>query len=158
MFCKYCGKELSDEAIVCPGCGCLARDSYPEETPNVPPVAPVVSTVDVEAEKRARIKSGEKQAKLFSILAFIFLCVEFFFLCAHIADALQFLLGTIYYHDTGAAAVAFLFSWAALAMGITAFVCGVKIKWENAALRTITIFVFVASIVAFIIPIVFMSV
>ncbi len=27
MFCEHCGKELTDEAIVCPNCGC-ATDNY----------------------------------------------------------------------------------------------------------------------------------
>jgi len=26
-YCRYCGKEIADEAIVCPGCGC-ATDLY----------------------------------------------------------------------------------------------------------------------------------
>ncbi len=26
-FCKYCGKELLDEAILCPGCGCSTNDN-----------------------------------------------------------------------------------------------------------------------------------
>ena len=62
------------------------------------------------------------------------------------------------YHDEGGAVLAFLFAIAALAMGITAFVFGVKIKRQNVAMSTITVFVFVASIVAFIIPLVFAGV
>lgn len=27
MFCKKCGKEISDDAVVCPNCGC-ATDNY----------------------------------------------------------------------------------------------------------------------------------
>ncbi|MBP3327485.1 MAG: zinc ribbon domain-containing protein [Clostridia bacterium] len=26
MFCKTCGKEISDEAVVCPECGCLTHN------------------------------------------------------------------------------------------------------------------------------------
>ena len=26
MFCRYCGKELPDNAVVCTGCGCLANE------------------------------------------------------------------------------------------------------------------------------------
>ena len=25
-FCQYCGKELLDEAVICPGCGCSVQD------------------------------------------------------------------------------------------------------------------------------------
>ncbi len=26
MFCKICGKELNDQAVICPGCGCAVND------------------------------------------------------------------------------------------------------------------------------------
>lgn len=154
MFCKYCGKELSEQAIVCPGCGCLASASRPAETeaPMQVEQAPFIEQESAEG----KLVKNEKKAKIFSVLGFIFLCVEAFFLCAHIADALYCLLGRIAYHDEGGAVMAFLISWAALAMGITAFVFGIKIKKRNVALSTITIFVFVASIVGFIIPMVCM--
>lgn len=29
MYCKHCGKTLSDEAIVCPGCGHPTRQDHP---------------------------------------------------------------------------------------------------------------------------------
>ena len=153
MFCKYCGKELSAQAIVCPGCGCLARDSMPIEEKSAVETAPTV-----EETSGQQLKRMEKKAKLFSMLAFIFLCVEAFFLAIHIVDALQYIFGMVDYHDEGGAVFAFLFAIAALAMGITAFVFGVKIKRQNVAMSTITVFVFVASIVAFIIPLVFAGV
>ena len=34
-FCSKCGKELHDEAIICPGCGCAADDSI-KQTPMAP--------------------------------------------------------------------------------------------------------------------------
>lgn len=156
MFCKYCGKELTEHAVVCPGCGCLASDSAPTEHAVVPPVPAPLPVLDREGERIARLKSAEKKAKLFSILGFIFLCVEFFFLFMQIADILECVMGYYSYYDTSAAVIAWLFSWAALAMGITAFVCSSKIRRTNLALRTITVFVFTASIVTFIIPMAFM--
>lgn len=27
MYCSTCGKELRDEAVVCPGCGCMVRNA-----------------------------------------------------------------------------------------------------------------------------------
>ena len=29
MFCKKCGKELFDEAVICPQCGCATENSAP---------------------------------------------------------------------------------------------------------------------------------
>ena len=31
MFCKNCGKEICDEAVVCPNCGCLAKEQIAEK-------------------------------------------------------------------------------------------------------------------------------
>ena len=36
MFCKYCGKQLEDEALICPGCGRLMRLSVPAAPVSVP--------------------------------------------------------------------------------------------------------------------------
>ncbi|MBR5569766.1 MAG: zinc ribbon domain-containing protein [Oscillospiraceae bacterium] len=30
-YCQYCGKELLNEAIFCPGCGCAVQTTYPQE-------------------------------------------------------------------------------------------------------------------------------
>jgi len=27
MFCKKCGKEINDEAVVCVGCGCAVNET-----------------------------------------------------------------------------------------------------------------------------------
>ncbi len=35
MFCKICGKEINDNAVICPHCGCATGN----QTPNVP-IAP----------------------------------------------------------------------------------------------------------------------
>ena len=29
MFCKKCGKEIFDEAVICPQCGCATENSAP---------------------------------------------------------------------------------------------------------------------------------
>ena len=40
MFCSKCGKEIMDEAVICPGCGCpvagktLQQVGYEEDIPN----------------------------------------------------------------------------------------------------------------------------
>ncbi len=33
MYCQYCGKELADEAVVCPNCGC-ATDKFQAQKSN----------------------------------------------------------------------------------------------------------------------------
>ena len=31
MFCKHCGKEINDEAVVCVGCGCAVKSNVTNE-------------------------------------------------------------------------------------------------------------------------------
>ena len=38
MFCKYCGNELADNAVVCTKCGCLAVNLPVEEIPQTQPI------------------------------------------------------------------------------------------------------------------------
>lgn len=36
MFCKHCGKEINDNAVVCVHCGCAVSERYNEPDPNAP--------------------------------------------------------------------------------------------------------------------------
>lgn len=45
MFCMHCGKELSDQAAFCPGCG--NKVERPEAAPTPEPVAPAAPTAPV---------------------------------------------------------------------------------------------------------------
>lgn len=43
-FCRYCGKEIMDEAVICPACGCSVKKvADQEETPNIANYALVFS-------------------------------------------------------------------------------------------------------------------
>ena len=59
MFCKNCGKEISDNAYVCPSCGVLTK----EETKN--------NEIDIIAD-------CNKNANLFLIMMLIFGLIGFF--------------------------------------------------------------------------------
>lgn len=53
MFCSKCGKEIFDEAVVCPNCGCQTsnyKTQAPQENPT-PQTVPVQPSVDVEKNK-----------------------------------------------------------------------------------------------------------
>lgn len=148
MFCKNCGKELTEQAFACPECGCLARE-LPMEQPKE----------QAETNKQERIKNAEQKTKLFSILAFVFLCLTAFFVFAQISECLFSAYGddSYYEYDTSASVLAMLFSWAALAMGIISFVFSTRLKEKNPAMRTIACFVFIAGIIGFFIPIFFLG-
>ncbi len=40
MFCSKCGKEILDDAIICPGCGCATGNTLPNAKSNNPADAP----------------------------------------------------------------------------------------------------------------------
>ncbi len=44
-YCKHCGAELLDEAIVCPKCGCSAEENVPVQTVAVPKPGLTVSII-----------------------------------------------------------------------------------------------------------------
>ena len=43
MFCKNCGKELDDKAVICPGCG-VATDNFKKEPEQAAPPVTIINT------------------------------------------------------------------------------------------------------------------
>lgn len=44
-YCKHCGAELLDEAVVCPKCGCSVEENTPVQTAAVPKPGLTVSII-----------------------------------------------------------------------------------------------------------------
>ncbi len=57
MFCSKCGKELMDEAVICPGCGCPTINYYK----NPPAVGSSTATTSVAAEILEDQKATHKE-------------------------------------------------------------------------------------------------
>lgn len=53
-FCSQCGKEIMDEAVICPGCGCSTNDVY-------------------AAPKTVEVPKKAKTAQVFGILSILLL-------------------------------------------------------------------------------------
>lgn len=58
MFCSKCGKEIMDEAVVCPNCGC-ATNNY-----NSQQQQPVHTTVNTYSDDYLTIKQFSEQARI----------------------------------------------------------------------------------------------
>lgn len=160
MFCRYCGKELLDEAVVCPHCGCLVHeiktaqddsqtDSQADLQTDLQPVAQAVEQ-PVVSRKFYRLK------KIFSIVGTALSGVAL--LCTLFSMWLMLLAFASNDGNGGAIAFAilaiifwFYFSVAispfALASGILAFVFGGKTEKRGAFAVT----AFVLGIVAFVV-------
>ena len=163
MFCKYCGKELKDEAVVCTGCGCLAEKEVNAATAPVAiaPIELVMSEEELakkaEEERVTKLESHTKKAVTFSVLSFSFICATVFALCAQLNDFLYSIISSYGGYSSDGMAIALVFSFVALGMGITAFVFGRKIKKEKTGVALITTFLFIASIFAVVIPFFFLT-
>lgn len=64
MFCRHCGKQLADEAYVCPSCGGLIRP--------LPTVAPAPAVAAPQRKERL-----ERLSKIFTKIGIIFNAVAF---------------------------------------------------------------------------------
>ncbi len=60
MFCKYCGKEIDDRAVVCPNCG-RATDNYNNSV-----------NVNVNNTIEQKINPGDASSFGFAFLSFLF--------------------------------------------------------------------------------------
>lgn len=61
MFCKNCGKEIDDNALICPNCG-VATDKLQQDT---------ATTVTAEAPAAKKVNVCAILGLVFSILAFV---------------------------------------------------------------------------------------
>ena len=61
MFCKTCGKEVHDNAVICPYCGCALKE-MPTQTINV-----------------TNVTHQEKRTSLLGVLGFILALVSWFY-------------------------------------------------------------------------------
>ena len=52
MFCQTCGKEVNDQAVVCPNCGCALKDG-------------------VAVTENQSVQNEKKKANIFCILGFV---------------------------------------------------------------------------------------
>ncbi len=135
MFCKNCGNELSDNAYVCPKCGCLAG-----ETSEAKPVAVVEN------------ESNDKDKKQLLVRVFLILTIGFIFsalTCSILAVAAMDIYVTDYYVElyTNSAwtVIAFVDGLLALGFGIATFVLG--LKRADKLLKMMSIICFVLSII-----------
>ncbi|MBQ7949247.1 MAG: hypothetical protein IJ284_05740 [Clostridia bacterium] len=119
MFCKNCGKELCEQAYVCPDCGCLVG--------NVAKAREKTSIIQNENEKNGLLK-------IFLMISFACLCVAFmfaFFWMDAWEDAYVILTSSL--------------SFLALGAGIISFVFGLR-KETQESMKLISIFNFMACV------------
>ena len=132
MFCRICGKELHENAFVCPDCGCLVDDG-----------AKVKKSPKKETLTEAK---GDKALKSFLIVAFIFAMLSLTLTLASIiypefVDLIYSNFTARNFETSASAFPALIFGVVALSMSIVSFVLG--LKKEDGALKMIAILMFI---------------
>ena len=144
MFCRHCGKELLDEAVLCPNCGKMVKKASFSTQKNA--FGQVNQTSEQEkSEKRKTVFS-----KTFGVTATVFIWLS-------LAMTLSGIMEYVYSYQMGYSSPitefhvsAVFMGLIALGFGITSFVFGIKQK--NYAVKYISTIVFIASIFAVFIP------
>ncbi len=148
MFCRYCGKEVLENAAICIHCGAWVND---QEKKKAEPKTEVV-------EKAAKL------SKLFGTISFAFIVATLFFVFLAIAfGETDYYNSSSYYYeysyiywDPAAVAIAIFCSMAALALGIVSFVFGIKTK-KCLGIKYLSTLVFILSVAMFLVPYFFIS-
>lgn len=155
MFCRYCGKEILDEAVLCPHCGVMVKNvTLPtQQVQNVPKKVKEEKTDTCCELKQTRL------TRIFGIVSAVLSGLVLMILFGGIVEQFGYFMGyssSIYDMNAlmDAASGAFLFSMIGLGFGIASFVLGLKQK--NVGVRYLSTVIFVASIFATLISMVCM--
>ena len=163
MFCRYCGKEILDEAVLCPHCGVMVKNvdfSALQGQVQAKVQQPQALQGQTEVKKVDNACTDElkttRLTRIFGIISTVFIGLS-------LAIVLSGLFSYLYYYEGyfdpeyntelyDATAAAFLFGFVALGTGITTFILGLKQK--NVGVRYVSTVIFIASIFAVFIPLV----
>lgn len=153
MFCRYCGKEILDEAVLCPHCGVMVKKiNLPaQNAAQSQPVAQPVQQTPSCAEKKDEIKKT-RLARVFGVVSSVFSGLSLLFVLSGFATMLYYWMGSSYYYDDGSFGAAIFMGLIALGTGIASFILGLRQK--NAGVRYISTVIFVASIFSVMLPMV----
>lgn len=154
MFCRYCGKELLDDAVICTGCGVWVDGKKT-----------TAETGKTDCEKAPVEKqSAEKWAKfskIFGMVAFSIISLVLFLMIIGIGNIGEYFyegyeFGTGYYSywDEDYFEAAWVFAWFGLGLAIASFVFACKIK-KCMGVKYVSTLVFILSIAVFFAPIAF---
>ncbi len=161
MFCRYCGKEILDEAVLCPHCGVMVKNvDFSALQAQAKVQQPQALQGQTEVKKVDNACTDElkttRLTRIFGIISAVFIGLS-------LAIVLSGLFSYLYYYEGyfdpeyntelyDATAAALLFGFVALGTGITTFVLGLKQK--NVGVRYVSTVIFIASIFAVFIPLV----
>ncbi|MBQ7923947.1 MAG: hypothetical protein IJ329_01420 [Clostridia bacterium] len=146
MFCTHCGKEISENAYVCTGCGCLVQQEEPKTKAKI-------KTEEADTDK------GLKLAKMFMIatmafvgLAFIFTVIYFtsFYVDYYYSSYTQTYSYFYLWGDYDFAICAIIFSVCAFGLGTTQFTVMLIKEKKLSTLKLLSVIVFIMALASFV--------
>ncbi|MBR2614587.1 MAG: hypothetical protein IKC71_03195 [Clostridia bacterium] len=154
MFCRICGNEVNEQAVVCPKCGCAIDDAFAKKKVKEKNDDERNKIEDVDTE----FKDTSKACIAFNYVSVGLICLTLMFgilsiaygwIDAHFVNGYSY---AYYYPYFGLALTAFISSLVMLGFSITSFVLGFK----NKSKRNISDILFIVSIFIFIFVIIVM--
>lgn len=144
MFCRYCGKELLDEAVLCPNCGRIVKKADYSAQKNG------LGQTDKQADQDKADKRRASLSKTFGVTASVFIWLSLAMTLSGIIEYFNYCHAGYSSPISEGYIGATIMGLIALGFGITSFVWGIKQK--NYAVKYISTIIFVASIFAVFIP------
>lgn len=144
MFCRYCGQEILDEAVICPHCGVMVKKlDFSALQEQAPTQQSVDSGMDLKKTKAVRIFAVITAALVaFSLMLLLSGIVEMFNYWRHSYDG----------GHLSPFILPLAFGFVSLGTGVPTLIMG--LKQENAGVRLISIILFIAAIFSFLTPLV----
>ena len=149
MFCRYCGQEILDEAVICPHCGVMVKKlDFSALQGQIQTPQPMQQGVDNSMDLKKT-----KAVRIFAVITAVLVAVSLMLLLSGIVEEIYFRVDMPSYND-GVRYSPFIlplaFGFVSLGTSIPTFIMG--LKQQNAGVRLLTTLIFIASIFSFITP------
>ena len=159
MFCRYCGKEVLDQAYMCPSCGRMLKELPIQAESSTPSIQEIDMSPSLSTEQKTASDSHKYKAMIFSIIGMNFSVGQILLT----GPALAMLNSISFFTESEHPSIAFLFAFigvlflagsfylsflypVCLGMGIAGFCLGRKTK--NSVIRKLSVAVLPVSLVA----------
>lgn len=156
MFCKYCGKEVDEQAYVCTGCGCLIERTPQKKQENKKP------TGQEDLETVSQKSKIQLWLKILIIIAFSCIGVALIFDFSAIADAHIYVSSyssSVYFYPgySSFAIYGFIYGILSLCAGTTAFILALIKEKEFTKLKLLSIISFIMATAVFVVGVVYVA-